>query len=204
MPKQTFFNLKEEKRQTLIDAAKKEFSRVSLYDASISNILKTSGIPRGSFYQYFEDKEDIFFYLLNEDAKDRHEHFVSYLKNYDGDLFETMKGLFQSALEHSQERGKNDFIRNAILNMNYKIENTFAKVLNEETFSNRYMEVYHLVNTKNLNISSERELFHVLQIIVAVTMHNLVHSFARDLPIETAVKNYTTELDLLKKGLCKY
>ncbi|UOR10398.1 TetR/AcrR family transcriptional regulator [Halobacillus amylolyticus] len=201
MPKQTFFNLKEEKRQTLIDAAKKEFSRVSLYDASISNILKTAGIPRGSFYQYFEDKEDIFFYLLNEDAKERHEHFVSYLKKYEGDLFETMTGLFQDALEYSQDRGKNDFIRNAILNMNYKIENTFAKVLSEETFSNRYTEIYHLVDTKKLNITSEQELFHVLQIIVAVTMQNLVQSFARDLPIDAAMKNYTVELGLLKKGL---
>ncbi|MFD2923276.1 TetR/AcrR family transcriptional regulator [Halobacillus naozhouensis] len=203
MPKQTFYNLKGEKRQALLDAAKKEFSRVSFYDASISNIVKTAKIPRGSFYQYFEDKEDIFFYLLNEDAKRRHEHFITFLKKYDGDIFATMIAIFQVSLEYSQDQGKNDFIRNAFLNMNYKIENTFAKFLTDETVNNRYEEIFQLVSTKKLNVSSEEELFHLLEIIVAVTFHNLVQSYAKELPIEKAIENYTAELNLLKKGLLR-
>ncbi|MEH7746974.1 TetR/AcrR family transcriptional regulator, partial [Neobacillus drentensis] len=39
MPKQTFFNLTNEKQRSLINAAKKEFSRVPLHEASISNII---------------------------------------------------------------------------------------------------------------------------------------------------------------------
>ena len=62
VPKPTFLNLSKEKQELLITAAKKEFSRVPLNGASISNIIKDAGIPRGSFYQYFEDKEDIFFF----------------------------------------------------------------------------------------------------------------------------------------------
>ncbi|MCU5751761.1 TetR/AcrR family transcriptional regulator, partial [Bacillus cereus] len=69
MPKQTFFNLEREKKELLIQAAMKEFSRVPLFEASISNIIKDAGIPRGSFYQYFEDKEDVFFFLLNDHSK---------------------------------------------------------------------------------------------------------------------------------------
>ncbi|WP_079525487.1 TetR/AcrR family transcriptional regulator [Halobacillus hunanensis] len=203
MPKQTFFNLNEEKRQALIDAAKKEFSRVSIYDASISNIVKTAKISRGSFYQYFEDKEDIFFYLLNEDAKRRHEHFITFLKKYDGDIFETMIAIFQVSLEYSQDQGKNDFIRNAFLNMNYKIENTFAKLLTKDTFNKRYAEIFKLINTEKLNVSSEEELYHFLEITVAVTFHNLVQSYAKELPIEEAMENYTAELSLLKRGLIK-
>ncbi|WP_225350832.1 TetR/AcrR family transcriptional regulator [Lacticaseibacillus camelliae] len=63
MPKPTFFRLAETKRKRLIKAAYDEFSRASFQDASISNIIKEAGIPRGSFYQYFEDKSDIFFLL---------------------------------------------------------------------------------------------------------------------------------------------
>ena len=61
MPKQTFFNLPEGKRKTLMNAAEKEFARVPLAKASISNIIKDANIPRGSFYQYFENKEDLYF-----------------------------------------------------------------------------------------------------------------------------------------------
>ena len=66
MPKQTFINLPNDKKETLINAAMKEFSRAPLFEASISNIVKEAGIPRGSFYQYFEDKEDLYYFLLDE------------------------------------------------------------------------------------------------------------------------------------------
>ncbi len=203
MPKATFYNLKEEKRQILIDAAKQEFSRVSLYEASISNILKTAGIPRGSFYQYFEDKEDAFFYLLNEHAKERHECLVSNLKKYEGDLFKAISEIFRSTLEHSEDKGQRDFIRNVLLNMNYKIENTFSQYLSEDVTNERYDDIYDLVNAEQLNVASRKEMFHVMQILTAVTFHNLIHSVSNNLSVSAAMKKYETELKLLQSGLMR-
>lgn len=59
MPKETFLKLPEEKKDKIIKAAKKEFERVPLEQASIKNIVKDAEIARGSFYQYFESKEDL-------------------------------------------------------------------------------------------------------------------------------------------------
>lgn len=59
MPKQTFMKLSEEKKEKIIKAAKKEFSRVTIEEASIKNIIEEANIARGSFYQYFESKEDL-------------------------------------------------------------------------------------------------------------------------------------------------
>ena len=64
MPKQTFFHLSKDKQDLLMQAAKEEFSRAPLHEASIANIIKSAGIPRGSFYQYFDDKEDLFLLLI--------------------------------------------------------------------------------------------------------------------------------------------
>jgi len=203
MPKATFFNLKEEKKQILIDAAKKEFSRVSLYDASISNILKTAGIPRGSFYQYFEDKEDAFFYLLNEHARERHEHLISNLKKFEGDLFKAISEIFKSTLEHSEDKGQRNFIRNVLLNMNYKIENTFSQYLSEDVANERYDDIYDLVNAEQLNVSNRKEMFHVMQILTAVTFHNLIHSVSNNLSVSAAMNKYETELKLLQSGLMR-
>ena len=203
VPKATFFNLKEEKKQILIDAAKQEFSRNSLYDASISNILKTAGIPRGSFYQYFDDKEDAFFYLLNEHAKERHENLISNLKKFEGDLFKAISEIFRSTLEHSEDTGQRDFIRNVLLNMNYKIENTFSQYLSDDVANERYDDIYDLVNVEQLNVSNRKEMFHVMQIISAVTFHNLIHSVSNNLSISDAMKKYETELGLLKSGLLR-
>lgn len=69
MPKDTFLNLSEDKKNKIINAAKKEFSRVPIEEASIKNIVEEAEIARGSFYQYFESKEDLLKYILNSKAK---------------------------------------------------------------------------------------------------------------------------------------
>jgi len=64
MPKQTFLNLPEEKRGVIINAAVDEFAEYGLENASTNKIVANSGISKGSFYQYFEDKKDVFMYLV--------------------------------------------------------------------------------------------------------------------------------------------
>jgi AcrR family transcriptional regulator len=65
MPKQTFFNLPHEKRETIMNAAIDEFAEYGLENASTNRIVKNSGIAKGSFYQYFEDKQDVFKHMLD-------------------------------------------------------------------------------------------------------------------------------------------
>lgn len=73
MPTDTFYNLSEEKKKRIFDAAVQEFSERRFSDASINQIVKNAGIPKGSFYQYFADKEDIYLYMVEEMARDIHE-----------------------------------------------------------------------------------------------------------------------------------
>lgn len=71
MPKQTFFNLPEKKRKMIIDIALDEFGRQSYSRASLSRIVARAGIAKGSMYQYFEDKKDLFLYLMELAAKEK-------------------------------------------------------------------------------------------------------------------------------------
>lgn len=75
MPKQTFLNLPEEKRKVIIDAAIEEFAEYGLENASTNRIVANSGISKGSFYQYFEDKQDVFMYLLTILEHEKMEYF---------------------------------------------------------------------------------------------------------------------------------
>ena len=75
MPKQTFLNLPEEKRNTIIHAAIEEFAEYGLENASTNRIVANSGISKGSFYQYFEDKQDVFMYLITVLEREKMEYF---------------------------------------------------------------------------------------------------------------------------------
>jgi AcrR family transcriptional regulator len=65
MPKQTFLNLSEAKRRAFLEIALDEFANNDYNTASISKIVEKAGIAKGSVYQYFEDKQDLFLYLLD-------------------------------------------------------------------------------------------------------------------------------------------
>ncbi|MEH6993331.1 TetR/AcrR family transcriptional regulator [Neobacillus drentensis] len=203
MPKQTFFHLSKDKQDTLIHAAKQEFSRVPLHEASIANIIKSAGIPRGSFYQYFEDKDDLFYYLLNQLAEKNNQRFISVLNEKKGDLFETFIATFQFMIEvHRNEEHKN-FFKNVYLNMNYKHEKTLTSYVYEEKQKNQFLSSLKLINTSNLNIQDEHELHHVLKILMGVTFQNIVQLFVKEYTSEEALRNYLVQIELLKRGLQK-
>ena len=203
MPKQTFIKLPIDKRETLIRAAIKEFSRAPLFEASISNIVKEAGIPRGSFYQYFEDKEDLYYFLLDEYSQRLRGRFISILKKQNGDLMETFIEAFGMMLVNLQSIESRQFFRNAFLNMNYKAENTLTPDVNDEQLKTRLAEVVGLVDHNKLNITDEIELVHILKIMKAVTFQNLIQVFAKDLSNDESLQNYILEVNLLKKGLSK-
>ncbi len=75
MPKQTFFNLPDEKRNTIVNTAIDEFAEYGFEAASINRIVANSGISKGSFYQYFEDKLDVFKHLIDLLAYEKTEFF---------------------------------------------------------------------------------------------------------------------------------
>lgn len=65
MPTGTFDRLPEDKRQRILDAAVKEFSTRNLRAAKLSNIIKDAQIARGSLYQYFDTKEDLYVFVFD-------------------------------------------------------------------------------------------------------------------------------------------
>ena len=65
MPKQTFFNLPQEKRQSIEKAALEEFAAYGFDNAVLNRIVAESRIAKGSFYQYFEDMKDLYFHLID-------------------------------------------------------------------------------------------------------------------------------------------
>ena len=99
MPKQTFLNLPQEKQRRLLKAGFEEFSRVPAIDASISNIIKLAEIPRGSFYQYFEDKYDLQAYLVMQFSQKWYRTWHQLLQEHQGDFFAAVPLLFKDILD---------------------------------------------------------------------------------------------------------
>ena len=86
MPSDTFFRLPEEKRSRILDAAWEEFTSVSFDQVSINRIIRAANIPRGSFYQYFDGKTELFRFLAEDMKQFALDGFLSVLRDNQGDL----------------------------------------------------------------------------------------------------------------------
>lgn len=100
MPKQTFLNLPEEKRSVIVKAAIDEFAEYGFESASINRMVANSGISKGSFYQYFEDKRDVFMHLLTVIEQEKMVHFKDiHPPGNNLDTFQYFRWMIKSGME---------------------------------------------------------------------------------------------------------
>lgn len=64
MPKRTFIRLDEDKKERVMRAAIGEFQARGYEGVKIEDIAQNAGVAKGSIYQYFEDKKDLFLYSV--------------------------------------------------------------------------------------------------------------------------------------------
>ncbi len=198
MAKQTFLNLSEDKRNMVVNALKKEFSRVPLKDALVSNIIIDAKIPRGSFYQYFNDIEDAFYYIIGEYSKDIKRKLLEYLEKNKGDIILSYKELYLYILNVIDNPDDKEYFENIFLNMNYEIEKMFTP-----NFNDGLNLILNHVDISKLNISSKFGLGYILDIIESIMMTNIIQSYKRNLSKEKNKEIFERELALVCAGILK-
>ncbi len=64
MPKDTFYNLPFEKQEKVMRSAISEFINQGFEKANVGAIAKNAGVAKGSMYQYFENKRELFLFSV--------------------------------------------------------------------------------------------------------------------------------------------
>jgi TetR/AcrR family transcriptional regulator len=98
MPNETFFNLPDDKRQRILDVAIDEFAENDYPNVSISRLVDRAGIAKGSFYQYFEDKEDLFRHLMDIAAREKQAFLSEPQPDPQMDIFAYLNWLMREGL----------------------------------------------------------------------------------------------------------
>ncbi len=93
MPKETFFNLNDDKQNLIYEIALKEFAINDYNSASINSIVKKADISKGSMYQYFDNKNDLYMYLLNTASEKKLNYIRDNISGEDKSFFEMIKEI---------------------------------------------------------------------------------------------------------------
>ncbi len=102
LPKRTFHNLPAAKQEAILRIVLEEFSANGYRKTSLNTIVARLGIAKGSIFQYFQDKEGLFLFILNRSL----EKVKNYLRTVRD---QTADQNFFSRIEHTLQAGV-DFI----------------------------------------------------------------------------------------------
>lgn len=103
MPNQTFFNIPAQKRESIIETALLEFALNDYRAASVTNVVRELGIAKGSIYQYFENKKDLYFYLLDLAEKKRQDAMSAGNSKPGNDFYKWFRKVYFQALKFDLE-----------------------------------------------------------------------------------------------------
>lgn len=203
MPTLTFLNLPKEKQDTIIEASIKEFKRVLLKDASINKIIKDANIPRGSFYNYFEDINDLYIYSISKYKQRFVKIFNEALKKTNGDLVETTKTIYDKIVIDCTKTEHKQLMKNIFLNINYNI--TIKNRIECDALNDKFkvLELLEKVDKTKLNIKEDEELLDIIDIIISVAMHGLIEVFLNNRNPEEIRNKISNQLEILKRGIYK-
>ena len=202
MPKQTFYKLPQEKQERILAAAKREFTQVRYSDASINQIIRDAGIPRGSFYQYFEDKKDIFLCFLTEYKKEMIRGFAESVRAHAGDFLPALDD-FMGELITEMYRTPDQGIR-IIVSEPWVSEYIWLDILDpgspDMEVSQAKKEGCAAVDWSRLDLSDDREIFVFIHILGAVLRDSLYDICRRsELPEQEAKQLIHERLDSLRR-----
>ncbi len=201
MPTDTFMKLPQEKKEKIIIAAKKEFARVPIAEVSIKNIVSEAEIARGSFYQYFESKQDLLIYMMQNQVNIVKNKMEEALRKNKGDIFETFIMIYDYMVEQCVNKQDGQFYKKIFENIKAGEETLFIPKPPEES-TEKFYNVYQLVDTSKLKLHKAEDLQLIIKMLHAITRAALAYN-AKTQDKEKARNDYIKQLQYLKEGTQK-
>ena len=196
MPTERFLNLPEEKRYRILIASAEEFTRAPYEKVSINKIIKAAEIPRGSFYQYFSDKQDLLEYIMMG-FRDRllgtaEETLVS----SGGDPFAVFPALMAQVFEMAERFYNPELFRNiySCVSANRLQSFEFFRLETGEMLE----RFGHLVVGTQFDGLSQETKRDILEILIVLLHDAIERRFTENTPDSASIEEFRRKIDIIK------
>lgn len=200
----TFQNLKPEKKETIIEAALEEFSMYAFSEASITSIVKKAGISRGSFYQYFGNKENLYRYLVQYLYLKHRGDLLQILIDNSGRLYEALVEFYDSYIDEIVHSKYFAFYKNTFLYVNHHligIDGIFSLNNPSSDREEQQVQFTKLINMDDLKTDSKKEALEYIYFIVNTIHHMIIDGFINELELEQIKKRSFRAVDWMYHGI---
>lgn len=200
MPKETFLKLSVEKKQKVLNAAKREFARVPIEQVSIKNIVENAEIARGSFYQYFESKEDLLAYILKENADEIDTKIKNKIYETKGNIFDAYIELYDLMVKKFVENTEQEFFKQIFINLRLSDESLFTLI--KSVKPQNIIKYFEMFDKTSLKIKEKNDFILICDMLNVITRRAIVKNFKGNSQ-EECRQNFLKQIDYLKYGIIK-
>ena len=188
MPKDTFYNLDQEKKQKVTKVLLEEFSHKPFSEVNVKSIVEKIGIARGSFYQYFEDLEDSYFYILDKNTRDIHLLFMATLKNNKGDIYKSLNEFGENIADIIFDKDVYNLYKNRFLYWDENLNKSW------ECSHEDFKKAFNRADSMGIDI----EKIYFFRAIV----HSLIErNFREEWDKLTFIEKYKIHIEWIKEGI---
>ncbi len=201
----TFLNLSEEKKERIINAALEEFSLQSFSDASITNIVKKAEISRGSFYQYFGNKENLYNYLVHHLYTIHRGDLLNILIQNSGNLYDSLLSFFNSYIDELVHSNYFSFYKNTFLYVNHHLigKDGIFSLSNQSSSREKQQQFIDVIDMSGVKTDSGKEILEYIYFMVTTIHHMIIDGFVNNLSVEEIKDKSSRAVDWLYYGINK-
>lgn len=197
MPSETFLNLSSQKQRAVTEAIQQVILRKPLSKISVSDLVKEAAIPRGSFYQYFEDLTDAYKHVVDfsfeqfeaeilSRVQDKSVQFFEYLLNaFDEDMTFFKEAPYHNVVMRIFDQGQNNIDYEDYAKRNHAFYRDFIKHLDRS----------------ELTMLSERRQMRLFFTLSQLKMQFIRHVIAGRLAYDDAKNEYQWLINTFRNGL---
>ena len=200
MIKQTYYNLPILKKERIIKAIIKEIDGKSYDEVSINQIVKNAKISRGSFYQYFDDKWDIFSVVLQGFSEELNNICINSLIENNGDIFKSGEKVFDYVADTSEPTMYSPAFKTIFSYASTNLK--FFK--SKEHCGEHLLEKFKLlINREMFNINNENDLDCMFDVVASILSRQWFEMFVLGKKREEVKEHLVNMFLLVKNGFLR-
>ena len=202
MPSETFYKLPDEKRNNILNAIKKEFTAASVEDISVNRIVEESKIAKGSFYQYFKDKNDAITYILKQFIFAKKQEIKEIISLNNGDVFKSAIIVFDNMVSNRKNEEDINFVKNVVRGVAAKGIN-LIDIKNKTGIDSYDNSILECIDISKYNIIEIVEIKAMMELIIRSLSAAVIGVFNNIDKYEELKKQLIIELEIIRCGVMR-
>jgi TetR/AcrR family fatty acid metabolism transcriptional regulator len=158
------------KRESIIQAAIEVFGKKSFNDSNISEIAQKANVAEGTIYQYFKNKEDLFFAIPVEKTREFCDELDLHLQGITGSFNKIRKFLWYYLyfFKTNPEYGK-------ILLLEMRVNSSFVKAKTYDSFRKSTSRILEIIKEGQEEGKIREDVsFYVIRQMILGTLEHIV------------------------------